>query len=126
MASMVVPACSAPPRAREAGCASMLCPPLARARHPVERDNVGMQLRLNSPAARFTSRNMKTFDFYEFAALLTPGAVLLYAVSRICPEAAPFIEAKGFTLGDLGLFIMLAYVAGHLVQAFGNLIERAF
>jgi hypothetical protein len=26
----------------------------------------------------------------------------------------------------LGLFVILAYVAGHLVQAFGNLIEKAF
>ncbi len=68
---------------------------------------------------------MKTFDFYEFAGILTPGAVILYAISRICPETAPFIEAKDFTLGDLGLFVILAYVAGHLVQAFGNLIEKA-
>jgi hypothetical protein len=69
---------------------------------------------------------MKTFDFYEFAAVLTPGAVLLYAVLQIYPATAPFIEAKNLTLGDLGLFLILAYVAGHLVQAFGNLVEKAF
>jgi hypothetical protein len=68
---------------------------------------------------------MKSFDFYEFAGVLTPGAVVLYVVSRISPEVAPFIEGKDFTLGDLGLFVILAYVAGHLVQAFGNLVERA-
>src|SRR6266542_4066872 len=68
---------------------------------------------------------MKSFDFYELAGVLTPGAVVLYVVSRICPETTPFIQGKDFTLGDLGLFIILAYVAGHLVQAFGNLIEKA-
>src|SRR5258708_6603452 len=69
---------------------------------------------------------MKTFDFYEFAGILTPGAVVLYVVSRICPETAPFIEGKEFSLGDLGLFIILAYVAGHLVQALGNFVEKMF
>ncbi len=68
---------------------------------------------------------MKSFDFYEFAGVLTPGAVVLYVVSRICPETAPFIQGKDFTLGDLGLFVILAYVTGHLVQAFGNLVEKA-
>lgn len=69
---------------------------------------------------------MKTFDFYEFTGVLTPGALVLYFVGRICPETAPFIEAKNFTLGDLGLFVILAYVAGHLVQALGNVVERLY
>jgi len=69
---------------------------------------------------------MKTFDFYEFTGVLTPGAVVLYFVSRICPETAPFIEATNLTLGDLGLFVILAYVAGHIVQALGNVVERLY
>lgn len=69
---------------------------------------------------------MKSFDFYEFAGVLTPGAVVLYAVSLIIPEVAPFFAAKEFTVGDLGLFVILAYVAGHLIQAVGNLLEKVF
>ena len=70
---------------------------------------------------------MKTFDYYEFTGVLTPGVVALYIFSRISPASAPFIhDAKDFTLGQLGLFVILAYVAGHLVQALGNLVEKMF
>jgi hypothetical protein len=67
--------------------------------------------------------NMKNFDFYEFAGVLTPGALLLYSISLIYPSLAIYIQGKEFTVGELGLFVILSYVAGHLLQALGNLIE---
>lgn len=69
---------------------------------------------------------MKTFDFYEFAGVLAPGALTLYGLTLVYPGWQPLIEGKQFTVGDLGLFVVLAYVVGHLIQALGNLIEQLF
>lgn len=69
---------------------------------------------------------MKKFDFYEFTGILTPGVILLYAVSLTVPAVTPFMGSAQLSVGDLGLFVVLAYVAGHLVQSLGNLIEWAF
>ena len=66
---------------------------------------------------------MKNFDFYEFAGVLTPGTLFLYSISLIYPNLAIYIQGKDFTVGQLGLFVILSYVAGHLLQALGNLIE---
>lgn len=67
---------------------------------------------------------MKTFDFYEFAGVLCPGVVVLFAAALIVPEFGPILRDQSVTVGDLGLFVVLSYVAGHLVQAFGNLLEN--
>lgn len=69
---------------------------------------------------------MKSFDLYEFNAVLTPGVIVLYATAQIFPAAAPFVTAKDFTVGDLGLFVVLAFVAGHLMQALGYALEKPF
>ncbi len=69
---------------------------------------------------------MKKFDFYEFTGILTPGVILLYAVSLTVPAVTPFMASAQLSVGDLGLFIVLAYVAGHLVQSLGNLVEWVF
>lgn len=69
---------------------------------------------------------MKTFDFYEFAGILTPGVVVLFSLSLAYPEATPFLSGHDISVGDLGLFVVLAYVAGHLVQGVGNLLESYF
>jgi len=66
---------------------------------------------------------VRTFDFYEFAGVLCPGVVLLYSAAMIIPEFAPIARDQSVSLGGLGLFVVLSYVAGHLVQAFGNLLE---
>lgn len=69
---------------------------------------------------------MKQFDFYEFTGILAPGVILLYAISLRFPGVTPFMSSQQLSVGDLGLFIVLAYVAGHLVQSLGNLIEWGF
>jgi len=67
---------------------------------------------------------MKTFDFYEFTGVLCPGVVVLFSALLIVPEFAPILRDQSVSVGDLGLFVVLSYVAGHLVQAFGNLLEN--
>jgi hypothetical protein len=69
---------------------------------------------------------MKSFDQFEFTGILVPGVIALYGLARMFPNTVGFVGDKGISVGDLGLFVVLAYAAGHLVQAIGNLIEVIF
>lgn len=66
----------------------------------------------------------KQFDFYEFAGIVMPGAILLVGLTQISPRMAAVIPSEDMSLGNLGLFLILAYAAGHLLQAAGNLVEN--
>ncbi len=68
----------------------------------------------------------KRFDAYEYVAVIAPGAVLMFGGLVLFPHLNPLPVQKGFTIGDLGIFMLLAFVAGHLVQAVGNLIEKVW
>jgi len=66
---------------------------------------------------------MDKTEVYEFAAVIAPGAVTIFGLSRIYPEIGLLINEDKISFGEFGLLLILAYVTGHLVQAFGNLIE---
>ena len=66
---------------------------------------------------------MKSFDFYEFAGLLVPGSITLTSVLLLFPQFHIPVLLSGLSVGDLGLFVVLAYAAGHLTQAVGNGVE---
>lgn len=66
---------------------------------------------------------MKQFDYYEFTGILLPGALLLAGVVVLWPEATSVDGFKDLSVGGLGIFVLLAYVTGHLVQAVGNWLE---
>jgi hypothetical protein len=65
----------------------------------------------------------RTFDFYEYAGFIIPGAVVMMAVVWLFPESRVLFSKEGVTLGELGLFVIIAYAAGQLVQAIGNYLE---
>jgi hypothetical protein len=65
-------------------------------------------------------------NFYDFAGVLAPVAVAVYGLARTYPELGQFVRDEKISFGELGLLLILAYVAGHLLQSLGNLIERAF
>jgi hypothetical protein len=65
----------------------------------------------------------RTFDFYEYAGIIIPGTVLVMALVWLFPEGRALFSKEGVTLGELGLFIIIAYAAGQLVQAIGNGLE---
>jgi hypothetical protein len=67
---------------------------------------------------------MKKFDAYEFIGILVPGVITLYGLGRLFPEVGQVASGSQLTIGDLGLFVILAFAAGHLVQAGGNLLEK--
>ncbi len=65
----------------------------------------------------------RDFSFYEFAGVLLPGAVLLLGCLWVNPDTKDLIVAKDHSTGSFGIFVIAAYIAGHLIQALGNLIE---
>jgi hypothetical protein len=65
----------------------------------------------------------KQFDFYEFAGIVMPGAILIAGLSRVVPSVGSVIAVKDISLGALGLFLILSYAAGHLLQSIGNFLE---
>ncbi|OGK18625.1 hypothetical protein A3E69_04220 [Candidatus Roizmanbacteria bacterium RIFCSPHIGHO2_12_FULL_40_130] len=67
---------------------------------------------------------MDKFDIYEFSALLLPGAIALYGLALLYPELRLLVHNKDFTFGTLGLYVVLSFAAGHLIQAVGNQIEK--
>lgn len=69
---------------------------------------------------------MRDFDFYEFVGVIVPGAVLLTGVALAWPDGSPVEKLGDLSVGGLGLGVILAYAAGHLVQAVGNLVEKAW
>lgn len=69
---------------------------------------------------------MKQFDSYEIAGVIAPGVVVLVAAGLIWPEYLGNIQRLDVTVGGLGLTVLLAYVAGHLLQAIGNLFEMVW
>lgn len=69
---------------------------------------------------------MKQFDFYEFTGILVPGVAALAGILLLYPAAFKPEFIKDFSVGGLGLFVVLAYVLGHLVQAVGNAVESAW
>lgn len=66
---------------------------------------------------------MKHFDPYEFTGILLPGSIFLLALSVLYPEVGGFFLSKGVNMGEFGLFVIIAYAAGHVIQAGGNFLE---
>ena len=69
---------------------------------------------------------MRQFDFYEFTGVIAPGTVILLAAGLIWPDYLGEVQKLNVSLGGFGLALLLAYVAGHLLQAVGNLLESAW
>jgi hypothetical protein len=65
----------------------------------------------------------RTFDFYEYAGFIIPGAALTLGLLLFFPEGRALFTKDGVTFGELGLFVVVAYAAGQLVQSIGNFVE---
>lgn len=64
------------------------------------------------------------FDPYEFIAVAIPGALPTLTISLLVPEVAAVIMSNGVDLGSFGIFLIVSFVVGHVVQLFGNVIEQ--
>lgn len=67
----------------------------------------------------------KGFDPYEIIGIIVPGTVIALLLASEAPPFRSMLGSEGLSVGDFGLFVLVAFVFGHLVQAFGNLIELA-
>lgn len=68
---------------------------------------------------------MSSFDAYEYVGVIVPGALPTLAAALLFPELSSFLHSEGFALGDFGIFLIISFVIGHVVQMFGGLIDRA-
>jgi hypothetical protein len=69
---------------------------------------------------------MRKFDFYEFAGVIVPGAVVLMAGLVAWPDQGRDVKLLELSAGALGLLLIAAYVVGQLLQAVGNLLETVW
>jgi hypothetical protein len=67
---------------------------------------------------------MKDFDYYEFAGLLAPGALISIYLIWKYPDLDRLFTGKDLALGDFGLFIVIAFILGHIIQGLGNVFEK--
>jgi hypothetical protein len=68
----------------------------------------------------------RDFGFYEYAGIIIPGVVLGAGTLWLTPEGRALLTHEGLPFGALGLFVILAYALGQLVQGVGNGIEWAW
>ena len=66
------------------------------------------------------------FDAYEYVGVIVPGTVLVLGGLLLFPNLNPVPSLQSFAVGDLGIFLLVAFVAGHLVQGVGNLVEKGW
>ena len=66
---------------------------------------------------------MKQVEYYEVAGAVVPGVVLLLAADLIWPGYMTRVPKLDITFGGFGLFVIIAYVAGQVLQTIGNLLE---
>ncbi|MGH1356539.1 MAG: hypothetical protein ACRBBS_15860 [Thalassovita sp.] len=64
------------------------------------------------------------FDPYEFIAVAIPGSLPTLTISMLVPEVATVVMTNGVDLGSFGVFLIVSFVVGHVVQLFGNVIEQ--
>jgi hypothetical protein len=67
----------------------------------------------------------KTFDAYEYTAVIAPGAVLAALIASQCPAIKDLFADKDLSIGDFGLFLIAAFILGQFVQILAALLERA-
>ncbi len=70
---------------------------------------------------------MRKFDFYEFTGIIAPGMlVVVGGVVVLFPNYGEMKKLADLSVGGLGLGVLIAYVAGQLLQALGNGIEKVW
>jgi len=66
--------------------------------------------------------NVRTYN--EHFSIVVSGSVFLLGVILQVPALQFLIGNDGMALGGLGLFIIIAYAAGHLIAVLGNILEN--
>ena len=69
---------------------------------------------------------MKHFSVYEVIGIIVPGALVLFLGSFLYKPHLDVIINSEMQIGDFGLFVVLAYAVGQIIQALGNIVEKAW
>jgi hypothetical protein len=72
------------------------------------------------------SINADKLDAYTIVAIIIPGAVLALALLLMFPAPLQAFAPAGMTFGSLGVYLVLSFALGHLLQAIGNFIEAVY
>jgi hypothetical protein len=64
--------------------------------------------------------------FYEQVGIVIPGSILVFGLVLYYPELKLLTTKDSMSVGELGLFILIAYAAGHLIAAIANALESVF
>jgi hypothetical protein len=68
-------------------------------------------------------KSTEQFDQYEFVALIIPGTLVLCGAAVMLGQYPLITSFDKVTVGGLGLFVILAYVAGHIVDVGGGWLQ---
>ncbi len=70
---------------------------------------------------------MNLLNYYEIMGVAVPGAALLIGLAFFTkPEWTDLVFSKDFGIANLSVFLVVAYVAGQFIQAFGNVLEKIY
>lgn len=66
------------------------------------------------------------FNTYDFLGYIVPGALVLWVTTILFNDILeiPFIINPTGDFGESAIFLVISYFIGHLVQAYGNIIEQ--
>jgi hypothetical protein len=65
-------------------------------------------------------------SFYEQIGIVIPGSVLMFGLVLYYPELKLLTTKDSMSVGELGLFVLISYAAGHLIAAVANALEGIF
>ncbi len=65
---------------------------------------------------------MRGFTFGEFINFVVPGSMVVLGVSVVYPGLGDKLGGETVTVATVGVFLILAFVVGHMVQAFGEVM----
>lgn len=65
----------------------------------------------------------RSFDPYELVGVATPGVVVSLLLATEAPQFNALLGQSGVSVGGFGVFLVVSFVLGHLVQSLGNLLE---
>lgn len=66
----------------------------------------------------------KEFSFYEFTGVLVPSVILLYFSGVLLKENVDYSIFDYSSIGEVFIFLTIAYGIGHLLHGLGNFLER--
>lgn len=70
---------------------------------------------------------MKTFNLYEFAGLVVPGALFLFLLMTLFSGLKQFVPVNtNFDFTSLGLYLVLSFVIGQLLQGIAGYLQDRF